>query len=145
MAHRYQAHPKVAGTYRASPPDSLGVTACASRLPQVSIRHLRATRVFGCRVVSGSTCTRSSTSTHRYMPGWLLAKAESAELAKKLLGDTIAKQGEARNRLSVQADRGTLMASKPVTALLVDFGVANPIRDRTARTTAPTPKTGSRR
>jgi putative transposase len=60
----------------------------------------------------------------RYVPGWLLAEVESVELAQKLLGATIAKQQVARDRLTIHADRGTSMASKPVAALLADLGVA---------------------
>ncbi|MGH8898852.1 MAG: IS3 family transposase [Egibacteraceae bacterium] len=60
----------------------------------------------------------------RYVPGWLLAEVESAELAEKLLGEAIAKQDVTRDRLTIHADRGTSMASKPVAALLADLGVA---------------------
>lgn len=60
----------------------------------------------------------------RYVPGWMLARAERAHLAERLLADTIAKQGIARNKLTVHADRGQSMASKPVAFLLADLGVA---------------------
>ena len=59
----------------------------------------------------------------RYVVGWLLADRESAELAEKLLADTIAKQGIDRDRLTVHADNGSSMASKPVAFLLADLGV----------------------
>lgn len=59
----------------------------------------------------------------RYVPGWLLAEVESAELAERLLGETIAKQQVARDRLTIHADRGVSMASKPVAVLLADLGV----------------------
>ena len=59
----------------------------------------------------------------RYVPGWLLAHRESAELAERLLGDTIRKQHVAPHHLTIHADRGTSMASKPVALLLADLGV----------------------
>ena len=59
----------------------------------------------------------------RYVPGWLLAEAESSELAKLLLSEAITKQGITRDQLTVHADRGASMASKPVAALLADLGV----------------------
>ena len=59
----------------------------------------------------------------RYVPGWLLAHRESAELAERLLGDTIRKQRVAAHQLTIHADRGTSMASKPVALLLADLGV----------------------
>jgi putative transposase len=59
----------------------------------------------------------------RYVVGWLLAERESAELAEKLLADSIAKQHIDRDRLTVHADNGSSMASKPVAFLLADLGV----------------------
>ncbi|MGH3100837.1 MAG: transposase, partial [Thermoleophilia bacterium] len=59
----------------------------------------------------------------RYVPGWMLARAERAHLAERLLGDTIAKQQVSRDQLTIHADRGTSMASKPVAFLLADLGV----------------------
>jgi putative transposase len=59
----------------------------------------------------------------RYVPGWLLARAERAHLAERLLADTIAKQRVDRDTLTVHANRGPSMASKPVAFLLGDLGV----------------------
>src|SRR4051794_24730925 len=59
----------------------------------------------------------------RYVVGWLLAERESAVLAEKLLADTITKQGVDRDTLTVHADNGSSMASKPVAFLLADLGV----------------------
>ena len=59
----------------------------------------------------------------RYVVGWLLAEHESAALAEKLLADTITKQGIDRDRLTIHADNGSSMASKPVAFLLADLGV----------------------
>lgn len=58
----------------------------------------------------------------RYVPGWLVAPAESAELAEAFIADTIARNGVAPR--SLHADRGSSMTSKPVAQLLVDLGVA---------------------
>jgi putative transposase len=59
----------------------------------------------------------------RYTVGWLIADRESAALAEQLLADTIAKQGVDRDTLTVHADNGSSMASKPVAFLLADLGV----------------------
>jgi putative transposase len=59
----------------------------------------------------------------RYVPGWLIAERESAALAERLLAETITKHQIARDRLTLHADRGTSMASKPVAMLLADLGV----------------------
>ncbi|WP_156516462.1 DDE-type integrase/transposase/recombinase, partial [Nocardia arizonensis] len=59
----------------------------------------------------------------RYVVGWMIAERESATLAEKLLADTIAKHGIDRDRLTVHADNGSSMASKPVAFLLADLGV----------------------
>ena len=58
----------------------------------------------------------------RYVPGWLVAPAESAEVAEAFIADTIARNGAAPR--SLHADRGSSMTSKPVAQLLVDLGVA---------------------
>jgi len=60
----------------------------------------------------------------RYVIGWLLAERESALLAEKLLADTIAKQHiDPADQLTIHADNGSSMASKPVAFLLADLGV----------------------
>jgi putative transposase len=59
----------------------------------------------------------------RYVPGWMLATQELATLAERLLADTVTKQGVERDQLTVHADRGSSMASKPVAFLLADLGV----------------------
>ncbi len=59
----------------------------------------------------------------RYTVGWMVATRESRELAERLLGDTIAKQAIDPNQLTIHADRGSSMASKPVAFLLADLGV----------------------
>lgn len=59
----------------------------------------------------------------RYTVGWMLATRESKDLAERLLADTIAKQNVDRGQLTIHADRGSSMASKPVALLLADLGV----------------------
>lgn len=59
----------------------------------------------------------------RRVVGWLLAGRESAELATRLLEESIRKEGVSRDRLTIHADRGTSMASQPVALLLADLGV----------------------
>ena len=44
-------------------------------------------------------------------------------LAEKLIAATCGKQGISRGQLSIHADRGTSMTSKPVALLLADLGV----------------------
>ena len=60
----------------------------------------------------------------RYVVGWMVALREAAELAEQLIAETIAKQQIAPGTLTLHADRGTSMRSKPVAALLVDLEVA---------------------
>ena len=59
----------------------------------------------------------------RYAVGWMVATCESAALAEKLIAATCAKQGIGRGQLSIHADRGSSMTSKPVALLLADLGV----------------------
>jgi putative transposase len=59
----------------------------------------------------------------RYAVGWMVAAREAAVLAERLLADTIASQQVEADQLTVHADRGTSMTSKPVALLLADLGV----------------------
>jgi putative transposase len=59
----------------------------------------------------------------RYAVGWMVATRESAALAKKLIAATAAKQSITRGQLTIHADRGSSMTSKPVALLLADLGV----------------------
>jgi putative transposase len=59
----------------------------------------------------------------RYVVGWMLAPHESAVLAERLIAETCAKQGIVPGQLTVHADRGAAMTSKPVALLLADLGV----------------------
>jgi putative transposase len=59
----------------------------------------------------------------RYVPGWMVAHRESAILAQRLIEETTAKQAIVPGSLTVHADRGTSMRSKPVALLLADLGI----------------------
>lgn len=54
----------------------------------------------------------------------MVAPQETAELAEQLIADTAAKHAIAPGTLTLHADRGSSMRSKPVAALLVDLEVA---------------------
>ncbi|MGB8200154.1 MAG: DDE-type integrase/transposase/recombinase, partial [Pseudonocardiaceae bacterium] len=57
----------------------------------------------------------------RYVPGWLVAHAEDAVVAKDFLADAVA-----RNLViphTIHADRGGSMTSKPVSEMMIDLGI----------------------
>jgi putative transposase len=60
----------------------------------------------------------------RYVVGWMVAPTETAQLAKAFIAATIKAHGITAEVLTIHADRGTSMTSKPVAALLVELGVA---------------------
>ena len=60
----------------------------------------------------------------RYVVGWMVAPRESAQLAEQIIADTAHKQLIAPGTLTLHADRGSSMRSKPVAALLVDLDIA---------------------
>jgi putative transposase len=59
----------------------------------------------------------------RYAVGWMLAQRESASLAEKLIAESCERQKISPGQLTVHADRGAAMTSKPVALLLADLGV----------------------
>jgi len=59
----------------------------------------------------------------RYVVGWMLAPHESAALAERLIAETCAKHHIQPGQLTLHADRGGAMRSKPVALLLADLGV----------------------
>ena len=59
----------------------------------------------------------------RYVVGWMVAPAESAALAQRLIADTCEKQQITPGQLTLHADRGSPMKSRPVAGLLVDLGI----------------------
>lgn len=59
----------------------------------------------------------------RYVVGWMIAERESAALAEELISQTCLRQRVQRGQLTIHADRGSAMTSKPVALLLADLGV----------------------
>jgi putative transposase len=59
----------------------------------------------------------------RYVVGWMVARRESATLAEHLITTSCARQGITPGQLTIHADRGSAMTSKPVALLLSDLGV----------------------
>ena len=60
----------------------------------------------------------------RYVVAWTVQHRESASVAEQLIAQAIEQQGVERGQLTVHADRGSSMTSKPVAFLLADLGVA---------------------
>jgi len=59
----------------------------------------------------------------RYAVGWTVQHRESSHVAKALIAQVCEQQQIARGELTVHADRGSSMTSKPVAFLLADLGV----------------------
>ena len=59
----------------------------------------------------------------RYVVGWMIAPHESSALAKRLIAETCEKQIVLPGQLTIHADRGSSMKSKPVALLMADLGV----------------------
>jgi len=59
----------------------------------------------------------------RYVVGWLLARQESAALAKVLIAEGCERQHIGPDQLIIHADRGPSMTSQPVALLLATLGV----------------------
>ena len=59
----------------------------------------------------------------RCVVGWLIALRESAELAEQLIAETVARHAVLPGMLTLHADRGASMRSKPVAALLIDLDI----------------------
>jgi len=59
----------------------------------------------------------------RYVVGWMVAPRESATLAERFIAETCLRQEIGRDQLTIHADRGSSMTSKPVAFLLADLGV----------------------
>jgi putative transposase len=59
----------------------------------------------------------------RYVVGWMLAHRESRALARRLILETCLKEDIVPGQLTLHADRGAAMTSKPVAHLLADLGV----------------------
>jgi len=59
----------------------------------------------------------------RYVVGWMIADGESAALAERLIAETCDRERIEPGQLTLHADRGSSMKSKPVALLLSDLGV----------------------
>jgi putative transposase len=59
----------------------------------------------------------------RYVVSWMLAYRESAALAEKLIAESCERQSIVPGQLTVHADRGPAMTSKPVAFLMADLGI----------------------
>jgi putative transposase len=59
----------------------------------------------------------------RYAVGWMVAHAERAALAERLISETCEKETIEPGELTLHADRGSSMTSKPVAFLLADLGL----------------------
>ncbi|BBX75173.1 hypothetical protein BST45_20215 [Mycobacterium shinjukuense] len=60
----------------------------------------------------------------RFVVGWMVASHESAALAEVVpIRQTLAKHGIGPDQLTVHADRGSSVTSKPVPFLLADLGI----------------------
>jgi putative transposase len=59
----------------------------------------------------------------RFTVGWMVAHRESSTLAQKLIAESCKRQRIQPGTLTIHADRGSSMASKPVAFLMADLGV----------------------
>jgi putative transposase len=59
----------------------------------------------------------------RFCPGWMVVDQEDAQVAKAWITEVVASQHIAPGTLTVHADRGSSMTSKPVAALLSDLKI----------------------
>jgi len=59
----------------------------------------------------------------RYVVGWMVSHRESAALYKRLLDETIEKQGVPPGQLTVHGDRGPTITAKQIAQFLGDLGV----------------------
>lgn len=59
----------------------------------------------------------------RYVVGWMIALQQAAHLAEELIAESYRKQGVQPDQLTLHADRGNPMTSKPLAFLLADLGV----------------------
>jgi len=59
----------------------------------------------------------------RYVVGWMIAPREAAVLATKLIEETCEKHTIHADQLTIHADRGSSMRSKPVALLLADLSI----------------------
>ncbi len=59
----------------------------------------------------------------RLTVGWMVARRETATLAKRLVVETMDKQGVGRDQVTLHADRGPSQTAKSLALMLADLGV----------------------
>ena len=59
----------------------------------------------------------------RYVVAWTVQHRESTTVAEQLLAQAVTQQEVVRDQLTIHADRGSSMTSKPVAFLLADLGI----------------------
>ena len=62
----------------------------------------------------------------RYVPGWMLASVERAELARRMIDETVDKHGVDPKALTIHSDRG-VPAAKPVAQLLATLEITRSV------------------
>jgi len=80
----------------------------------------------------------------RYAVGWTVQQRESGQVARDLIAQVCDQQHIEPGQLTVHADRGSSMTSKPVAFLLADLGVTKTHNRPYTSTDNPTPKRSSR-
>jgi len=80
----------------------------------------------------------------RYVVGWTVQHRESAAVAEQIIEQATLQQQIRRGQLTIHADRGSSMTSKPVAFLLLDLVVTKPTRGPTPRVTTHTRRRSSR-
>ena len=80
----------------------------------------------------------------RYSVGWMIAERKSAALAKELIAATCVRQNIQPGELTIHADRGSSMTSKPVALLMADRVSPKLIPAPTSPTTIRFPNRNSR-
>jgi putative transposase len=61
----------------------------------------------------------------RYVVGWTVQHRETGPITEQLITQTLTQQQIDRGQLTIHADRGSSMTSKPVAFLLSDLGVGS--------------------
>jgi putative transposase len=59
----------------------------------------------------------------RYVVGWMIAEHATAQLAKRLISETITREQVDRDGLTLHADRGSQMIAQPVVSLCAKLGI----------------------
>ena len=81
----------------------------------------------------------------RYAVGWTVQHREDSHVAKALIAQVCDQQQIQSGQLTVHADRGSSMTSKPVAFLLADLGVTKTHTGRTHPATTRTQRRSSKR